>query len=144
MSYISPQLRELVITRANKCCEYCRIRQDDQFFKFEIDHIIAEKHQGATMQENLCLACPDCNAFKGSDISSIDWEYTESLTALFNPRTEQWHEHFSLDTLTGVIVPLSPVGRVTIFLLKINLNDRVADRLLLMDAGRYPCVAKTS
>jgi hypothetical protein len=46
VTYISPQLRRAVIERAGNCCEYCRISQDDQFFAFEIDHIIAEKHGG--------------------------------------------------------------------------------------------------
>ena len=73
VTYISPQLRRTVIERASEWCEYCHISQADQFFAFEIDHIIAEKHGGQTLIDNLCLSCPDCNAFKGSDIASIDW-----------------------------------------------------------------------
>ena len=73
-SYISAQLRREIIDRAGNCCEYCRISQEDQLFAFEIDHIIAEKHGGPTVTGNLCLSCPECNAFKGSDIASIDWE----------------------------------------------------------------------
>jgi len=79
ITYISPQLRRAVTERAGDCCEYCRISQSDQFFVFEIDHIIAEKHGGQTLSENLCLSCPDCNAFKGSDIASIDWQAEAAL-----------------------------------------------------------------
>ncbi len=37
------------------------------------------------------------------------------LVPLFNPRTEQWSNHFQLDGT--VIVPLTPVGRGTVLLL---------------------------
>jgi 5-methylcytosine-specific restriction endonuclease McrA len=38
----------------------------------EIEHIIAEKHGGATQEANLALTCPDCNRFKGTDLGSLD------------------------------------------------------------------------
>ncbi|MEO0564631.1 MAG: HNH endonuclease signature motif containing protein, partial [Chloroflexota bacterium] len=53
-TYISASLRREVIQRARNCCEYCLISQDDMLFSFEIDHIIAEKHGGPTISENLC------------------------------------------------------------------------------------------
>lgn len=139
-TYISPQLRRAVIKRAGDCCEYCRISQADQFFAFEIDHIIAEKHGGQTLIENLCLSCPDCNTFKGSDIASIDWEAGETLTRLYNPRQDAWDAHFRIDVATGRIEAQTAVGRVTAYLLRLNDRDRMTDRKLLIDAGRYPCV----
>lgn len=138
MSYISAELRKRVTTRANHCCEYCLLGQEDVFFRFEIDHVIAEKHGGATLFENLCLACPDCNAFKGSDIASLDPQ-TKRLTPLFNPRKDHWYEHFRLNAAR--IEPLTAQGRVTVFLLKLNTPDRITDRQLLLDAARYPCTA---
>jgi hypothetical protein len=137
-SYINAQLRREIIDRAGNCCEYCRIGQEDQLFAFEIDHVIAEKHGGPTVSNNLCLSCPDCNAFKGSDIASIDWENDEQLTALFNPRRQDWNEHFKLDVTTGRIEPITSEGRVTVFLLRLNDPDRVTDRVLLMAINRYP------
>jgi len=136
MSYISSELRRQVLERAQTCCEYCRLSQQDSFFQFEIDHIIAEKHGGMNESQNLCLSCPDYNSFKGSDIGSIDRD-TGRLTPLFNPREHVWSEHFRLDD--GVMEPLTPEGRVTVFLLRLNDPDRIADRKLLMDMGRYPC-----
>jgi hypothetical protein len=138
-SYVSAQLRREVTDRAGNCCEYCRISQEDQFFAFEIDHIIAEKHGGPTVGDNLCLSCPECNAFKGSDIASIDWENDEQLSGLFNPRKQRWSDHFDLDVTTGRIEPLTPEGRVTVFLLRLNVPDHVMDRVLLMAINRYPC-----
>lgn len=114
--YISAQLRREVIDRAGNRCEYCHIHQDDQFFKFEIDHIIATKHGGPTSTENLCLSCPECNAYKGSDIASIDWTYGQRVTPLFNPRRQVWTEHFEIDPATGRINPQTPEGRVTVSL----------------------------
>jgi hypothetical protein len=137
--HISAQVRRAIIERAGNCCEYCRISQDDQFFAFEMDHIIAEKHGGLTVEDNLCLSCPDCNAYKGTDIASIDWEHGERLTALFNPRKQPWAHHFELDVATGRIEPLTAEGQVTVFLLRLNNPDRITDRKLLIDLNRYPC-----
>jgi len=137
--YVSVQLRRAVIVRAGNCCEYCRISQEDQFFAFAIDHIIAEKHGGETHLDNLCLSCPDCNAFKGSDIASLDREVDGALTPLYNPRQDNWDDHFRLDAATGSVKARTPIGRVTVFLLRLNDPDRMMDRKLLVDAQRYPC-----
>jgi 5-methylcytosine-specific restriction endonuclease McrA len=138
-SYISPQLRREVIDRAGNCCEYCLINQEDQFFALEIDHIIAEKHGGPSTSINLALACPDCNAFKGSDIASVDWDDEAKIVGLFHPRNHEWQDHFRLDTSNGRIEPLTAQGRVTVFLLRINDAERVTDRQLLIAVNRYPC-----
>jgi 5-methylcytosine-specific restriction endonuclease McrA len=71
MSYVPAALRRLVTERANAQCEYCRFSQTASLFAFEMEHIIAEKHDGITEAENLALSCPCCNRFKGSDIGSI-------------------------------------------------------------------------
>jgi hypothetical protein len=142
-AYVSAKLRQEVIERAGNCCEYCLISQEDQFFAFEIDHIISEKHAGPTISDNLCLSCPDCNAFKGSDIASIDWADAEQVTLLLNPRKGAWSEHFKLDGTTGRIEPLTSEGRVTVFLLRINDLERITDRTLLIREDRYPCEKDT-
>lgn len=139
-TYISVGLRREVIERAGNCCEYCRISQEDIFFAFEIDHIIAEKHKGATRIDNLCLSCPDCNAFKGSDIASVDWDDDANIIRLYHPRLHVWDNHFELDYKTGHIEAITPIGRVTVFLLNINDPERIKDRQLLIDAQRYPCL----
>ncbi len=42
-------LRRLVRERAGNRCEYCGIHQDqDAFFTFPVDHIIARQHGGKT------------------------------------------------------------------------------------------------
>jgi hypothetical protein len=102
---------------------------------FEIEHIVAEKHGGPTPADNLALACPYCNRFKGTDLGSLDPE-TGQLAPFFNPRTQQWFEHFRLEG--AVIVPLTPAGRVTVAILHINHPDRMQERQRLIGIGKYP------
>lgn len=136
MTYIAAHLRRLVRERAGGCCEYCLLNEDDSPFSFHFEHVIAEKHGGETVSENLCLSCPDCNTFKGSDIGSID-RTTGLLTPLFNPRQQKWADHFRLNG--AIIEPLTPQGRVTVVLLQFNRDDAILERSGLIKLGRYPC-----
>ena len=86
-SYLSPALRRLVAVRADFLCEYCLIDENDTFFGCEVDHIISEKHGGATEADNLAYACAFCNRAKGSDIGSI-LPQRGTFVRFFNPRTD--------------------------------------------------------
>jgi hypothetical protein len=126
-------LSRLVWQRAKRCCEYCRMSQEFERTPFEIDHIVARKHQGPTIASNLCLSCFYCNSFKGSDISSLDGR---KLTPLFNPRRHKWARHFRWEG--GYLVGLTPIGRVTVTLLNINDAFRVELREELIAEGVFP------
>jgi hypothetical protein len=132
--YISEALRREVEDRAQGYCEYCLIHQDDRLFAHEIDHSYAEKHSGQTQTDNLCLACSECNRYKGSDLCSLD-PVTQTVVALFHPRRDGWTEHFRL--YDGIIEPLSPSGRVTARLLDFNDPETLDRRRILIEAGRY-------
>jgi 5-methylcytosine-specific restriction endonuclease McrA len=93
-SYVSAALRRLVAVRADLLCEYCLVHEDDAVFGCEVDHIISEKHGGATDAGNLAYACAFCNRAKGSDIGSIV-PGTGHFVRFFNPRTDRWAEHFA-------------------------------------------------
>lgn len=134
MTYIPASLRQLVIERAEGRCEYCLYPQALSFLSFEIEHIVSEKHRGSTVAENLALACPFCNRFKGSDLGSLDPE-TGQLTPFFNPRTQRWGDHFALNG--AEIRPLTPEGRVTALILQLNHPDRIIERQHLIQAGKY-------
>lgn len=134
-THIPAEMRRLVTERANNCCEYCLIHQDDVSTSHQVDHLIALKHSGRTVSENLALACQLCNRYKGSDFATIDHD-TGEVVILFNPRTQIWNEHFKLSG--AHIVGLTPVGRATVILLQINDKARVEDRRELIDIGRYP------
>src|SRR5258708_35822763 len=137
MTYVPVELHRLVTTRAGNCCEYCRLSQEDSSFTFHIEHVIAEKHGGATAESNLCLSCPECNTFKGSDIASFDhFSGTAVLTLLFNPRTQRWDNHFRLTR--NIIESLTPEGRVTVSILRLNRPEALAERDIFMNLGTYP------
>jgi len=136
---ISAELRRLVVERANNCCEYCRIAQEDRLLPFQVDHIVAIKHGGVDAANNLCLACYKCNGFKGANIASMDPK-TGDPVFLFHPRKQRWNDHFRLDG--AVIEPLTPEGRVTVLLLRLNSSDRIKQRLVLLELGRFPCASK--
>ena len=132
---ISAALRREIRERARECCEYCLIADSQVYFPHEPDHLIARKHGGKSVSENLGLACFDCNRFKGTDIASID-VVTGQLVGLFNPRTQRWSDHFRLEG--GRVIPLTPTGRVTEQILRLNLPDRVDVRERLAAIGEYP------
>jgi hypothetical protein len=128
-------LTRLVWQRAKGCCEYCQIPQAADDAPFEIDHIIARKHVGPTVASNLCLSCFYCNSFKGSDISSLEPQ-TRKLTPLFNPRRHKWTKHFRWQG--AHLIGRTPIGRVTIALLRINDDYRVELREGLIEEGVFP------
>jgi len=124
---ISARLRRAIIERARQRCEYC-LKPSISFYPHEIDHVVATKHGGATTPDNLAYACFQCNRYKGSDLSSIDHQ-TGAVTPLFNPRAQRWGDHFRLED--AIIVPLTPEGRATVFLLRLNSPEKVAERRAL-------------
>ena len=97
-------------------------------------HIISRKHDGSSDPDNLAYACLRCNAWKGSDVGSLDPQ-TGAYVSLFHPRRQHWDDHFELRG--AVIEPRTTVGRATARLLKLNLDKRIVERQLLAAAGRY-------
>lgn len=133
--HIPIALRRLVTERARECCEYCLVHQDERPESHQLDHLIALKHGGQTVDDNLALACAICNHYKGSDLSSID-PMEGMVVPLFNPRTQNWDDHFQLSGAR--IIGLTPTGRATVELLRLNEDERSATRQALIEAGRYP------
>lgn len=136
-TYIPVALRREVVDRANGCCEYCLSNSDFHGINFAVDHVIAEKHRGKTISDNLCYSCYWCNSFKGSDISSVLWEDEPKIIPLFHPRKQKWNEHFRLENET--VIGVTPTGKVTVDLLQMNANERKEVRQLMIEANVYPC-----
>ena len=127
--------RSQVRERAQGRCEYCHLPEEADVIAFEVDHIIAEQHGGLTKLNNLAYSCFECNRKKGPNLTSIDPQ-TNEITILFNPRTQQWSDHFQLSkdgTLTGG----TAAGRTTIRLLKLNDPERMQERVGLIAAGKF-------
>jgi hypothetical protein len=124
--------REFVKSRAHGRCEYCQLQSGVQLLPFHVEHIVAKQHGGKDEFANLAWACDRCNAYKGTNLSSID-PVTGSLIELFHPRRDSWIEHFAIRD--GVISGLTPVGRATARLLQMNSKRRVDLRRELQDLG---------
>ncbi len=137
MAKVASGLRALVWNRAKEHCEYCQMSQRDEPAPFHIDHIKPSKHEGPTTADNLALSCARCSSFKGSNAAGFDPD-TGALTPLFNLRTQMWSEHFRWEGVT--LIGISAVGRTTIQVLKINVMARVARRIALIAAERFPPV----
>lgn len=125
-------LQQLVWQRADSHCEYCQFPARYAYLPFQIDHIIAQKHQGETVDGNLALSCYYCNSYKGPNIAGID-PLTEQIEPLYHPRRDRWGEHFSWNGPT--LIGRTPSGRATIEVLRINHPDAVAVRQLLLEQG---------
>ncbi|PWU18509.1 MAG: HNH endonuclease [Verrucomicrobia bacterium] len=134
-THVPLALRSANFERASGRCEYCLVPSIGVLFPHEPDHIIAEQHGGATTLENLALACVHCNAFKGTNLSSVDPE-TREIVLLYNPRTDRWDDHFRLDGPR--ILPLTPTGRATARLLRFGDPEREQARRDLWLVQRYP------
>lgn len=133
--HIPANLRRQVINRAGGRCEYCLIHQDDRPETHPLDHVIALKHGGRTVKENLALACVICNNNKGSDLATID-PLSGEIVPLFNPRTQNWDDHFELSGAR--IIGRTDIGRATVALLRLNDDDRLSYRQNLIETERYP------
>ncbi len=104
---------------------------------FHVDHIIAQKHGGPSQLQNLAWACFSCNNQKLSDISGIDPAGANNeIVRLFHPRLDVWGEHFEWNG--PEVLGKTSIGRVTHYVLGINLPHRVALRRLLIDEGAFP------
>lgn len=118
--------------RARERCEYCLIPKWALPLPFQIDHIIAEKHGGQTVENNLALACPHCNRFKGPNIAGVD-PASDQTVRLFDPRRDIWEEHFQWEGAR--IVGRTPIGRASVQVLAMNADDLLLIRLELRKEG---------
>ena len=116
------------------------MRQEFDVRPFQIDHVRAQKHRGSSGLNNFALSCLPCNAYKGPNIAGYDPELNK-LQRLFNPRVDEWQDHFEWDG--PVLVGTTSIGRTTIDVLRINAADRLAHRQILIDAGVFPPEAET-
>jgi hypothetical protein len=102
---------------------------------FPLDHAIARQHGGATDAKNLTLSCLHCNSHKGPNIAGLD-PRTGKLASLFNPRRHRWTRHFRWSG--SRIIARTPIGRVTVVVLAMNLSPVLEVRETLIREGVFP------
>ena len=132
---IAGWLRREVTVRAGHRCEYCGLAQAGQEAAFHVDHIHPVAEGGETVPENLALACVSCSLRKGARLHARDPQ-TGRDAVLFHPRAHRWEEHIAWkgNRVTG----LTPTGRATVNLLKMNRALIVAIRAEERLHGRHP------
>jgi hypothetical protein len=135
MRYIPDSLRQLVIERAGNRCEYCGLAQAGQAATFHIDHVIPIAAGGTTVAENLALACVSCSLRKGAKLQVTD-AVSGRETSIYNPRTQEWSDHFQWDDTR--VVGISAEGRTTVHALDMNRSVMVAIPEEESFFGRHP------
>lgn len=132
---MEPTTREFVSQRAGSRCEYCHLPEEADEWPFHLEHIVARQHGGIDALDNLCWACSRCNLYKGPNRSTID-PVSHRRVDLFDPRADTWNEHFILQV--PQIVGITPTGRATAALLRMNDGRRIELRAALIRRVEFP------
>ena len=117
MAHVPASLRRLVIARAANRCEYCGLAQVSQIAAFHIDHVVPVAAGGETIEGNLALACVSCSLRKAARQTVTDPETGQDV-AIFNPRLQDWHDHFRWDGV--VLIGTTLIGRAAVEALALN------------------------
>lgn len=138
-SRVSVEIRRLVRNYANGCCEYCKSRDDCGSGSFNVEHILPAARSGSNELLNLAWSCSGCNSHKFVKI--IGWDaVSEKLVPLFNPRSQQWPDHFYWDETLTQILGKTPTCRATIYELKMNRQQLINLRKGMILLGIHPPV----
>jgi len=129
--------RLLLKIRAKYLCEYCLSPEYFSPDPFTADHIIPYSMGGSDDLINRALACWGCNGNKSDATHAFD-PATGQLTMLYNPRTDNWADHFRWNESFTLLIGISPVGRATIVQLKLNRENIINLRSVLHKAGHHP------
>jgi hypothetical protein len=136
MSYVSTKLRQKIAEQAKNRCGYCLGEQRYIFAPLEIDHLLPTAKGGTDDEENLWLACPLYNAYKGTQTHGVD-PITKRKVSLFNTRKQGWKRHFKI--VNGVkIEGKTAIGRATVIALQMNNRLAITVRQNWLIAGWYP------
>ncbi len=128
----------LVSERAAHRCEYCHAPELIFNVPFEVDHIIPTSKDGADVPSNLALACRACNLRKSDVVTAVD-STTKQPAPLFNPRQDQWKNHFEPQQEPPFrLIGKTPTGRATIAQLRMNAPLQLVARSQWVVLGIFP------
>ena len=136
-SYIPLEIRTRLIEISKNRCEYCCTQALIIDMSLEVEHIVPQSLEGESEFENLCLASPNCNRYKGVRINFLDKE-TGTIVPLFNPREQKWEEHFRWGSDGIYINGTTPTGRATVEALNMNNTFVVRARRVWVAQGWHP------
>lgn len=134
---VSKALRAQIADEAGHRCGYCLTDQRVSGAQMHLEHLFPKARGGSSERDNLWLSCAWCNSYKGAQIEVQD-PVTKTTVALFNPRRQDWFEHFVWDKEGVRIIGATPTGRATVEALKLNNPYIVPARRLWVLAGWHP------
>ncbi|MCP4659086.1 MAG: HNH endonuclease [bacterium] len=136
-AYIPVELRRRVAEQARYRCGYCLTQELVIGRPMEFDHLFPRSLGGLTTEDNLWLACSLCNDHKSNRLLIIDPE-TGDRVRVFNPRKQEWQEHFAWAEGAARIDGTTAIGRATVAALQLNRPSLVLARRLWVNAGWHP------
>ena len=134
---ISEKTKAKIRLIAKNRCGYCLCQQEYVWDILEIDHIYPLALGGKNSEENLWLICSTCNSAKYNKTEALDIE-TNKTVPLFNPRKQDWNEHFRWNKNATKIIGQTPTGRATILALNLNRDRFIKIRKHWVSAGWHP------
>lgn len=134
---MNKSLRKRVKERARYLCEYCLSPERFCTAYYEGDHITPSSAGGKDEFENFANTCGGCNNNKSNATHAVD-PFTGQIVSLYNPRIHIWAEHFCWNDTYLVMIGTSPIGRATIKKLKLNREEVVNLRTVLLAVGVHP------
>jgi len=117
---IDDTIKEIIRKRASYLCEYCHSSERISTTRFTVDHLIPRSIGGNDNLDNLALACRRCNERRYNFVAGFD-EKTQAVVPLFNPRQQNWSEHFIWSADGRQIIGVTPIGRATCK--RLDMND---------------------
>lgn len=96
-------LREYMYDKQNKLCAFCRIHVSLACVPMHREHIVYknEHPQWMFLPENLCVACPTCNEFKGTtevleDPQTVSYPNESTGFKIIHPLYDKYSDHIEL------------------------------------------------
>ena len=118
-------------------CGYCRCPQQVLPYRLEIEHLLPTSLGGANDRENLWLSCHRCNKLRSNRLKVSD-PLTGEEVSVFNPRRDDWANHFAWEQGGLLIVGLTACGRATAATLDLNDRYHLSARAVWIVARVYP------
>lgn len=137
MSKIALKLQEKIRLQAKNRCGYCVLPQNLNPTVLEMEHIQPTAKGGTDNEENLWLACRECNSHKAAKTFGFD-KKTNRRTKLFNPRKQNWKRHFKFSKDKSEIIGKTVCGRATVEALSLNSEILVSVRKLWIKFDLFP------
>ncbi|MGH2369400.1 MAG: HNH endonuclease [Chloroflexota bacterium] len=129
--------RERLLAQAGDRCGYCRSSQRIMGVRLILDHLTPLGRGGVDDEENLWPSCQPCNGFKQARTEVRDL-VSGDVVPLFNPRRQQWNEHFAWVDGGRRIDGRTAIGRATVAALRLNREELVEARGFWIQAGWHP------